>query len=115
MRRMSAVVLTLRDFAHRIASLDLPGEREPTTVLTLSDGKVEETIHLTPSAVRALKHALEDYHDPRDCGECDHCGSRRIDRNFICLACGRPNGVFGQLLREHSERYVGDPDALTAD
>lgn len=107
-------MLTLRDFANRIAGLDLPSERQPTTTLRISDGEVDETIELTPSALLALKHALEDYHDPRDCGECDHCGSRRIDRNFICLACGQPNGVFGQLLREHSERYDGDPDALTA-
>lgn len=110
---MSSIVLTLRDFANRISALDLPSERQPATVIKLSADGVEETIELTPSALQALKHALEDYHDPRDCGECDHCGSRRIDRNFICLACGQANGVFGQLLREHSSRYPGDPEALT--
>lgn len=103
---------TLRDFARRIGSLDTPEEGEPVTELRVSCDGVEETLSLSPSAVTALKHALEDYADPRDAGSCDHCGSRRVDRNFICLDCGQPNGVFGQLLLEHSERYPGDPQAL---
>ncbi|WP_162907520.1 hypothetical protein [Allorhizocola rhizosphaerae] len=111
MSPVSPVVTTLRDFVARIASLDTPVEREPTIELRVICGDTDETLTLSPSVVQALKHALEDYHDPRDSGDCDHCGSRRVDRNFICQDCGEASGVFGQLLKEHSSRYR-DPFGL---
>ncbi len=112
---MSSVVPILRDFVARIAALDSPAEREPSIQLRVishdAAGEHDETLTLSPSAVQALKHALEDYHDPRDSGNCDHCGSPRVDRNFICLDCGEANGVFGQLLKEHHGRHT-DPLGL---
>jgi hypothetical protein len=76
----------LREFAARIAALDPPGS--PAVVeLTVGGAPVA----LTVSAARALAEAALAYHDPRDRGACDHCGSRRIDDNFVCADCmGRP-------------------------
>jgi hypothetical protein len=100
----------LRSFAERIAELDSPASPAVTTVQV--DG---EPVALTASAVEALTDLLEEYRDPRSNGDCDRCGGRRIDRNFICLDCGHANGVFGQLLMERSSHYPGDPRALPAD
>ena len=97
----------LRRFAARIAALDPPGS--PTVAELTVDGA---TVALTGSAVRALTEATLTYHDPRDRGACDHCGSRRLDDNFLCADCMGASGVFGQLVRERAARYEGPPPAL---
>ena len=97
----------LRQFAARIAALDPPGSA--TVVEVTVDGT---SVGLTGSAARALKEALLAYHDPRDRGACDHCGSRRLDDNFLCADCLQPSGVFGQLIRERAARYDGPPPAV---
>lgn len=77
----------------------------------------DDEVRLTVRApvARALVEALRSYHDPRDRGTCDHCGGRRLDDNFLCLDCQRPNGLFGQLVMERAARYAGDPAGLTAE
>jgi hypothetical protein len=97
----------LRQFAARIAALDPPGS---AAVVEITVGGTPIT--LTPSAARALREAVLAYHDPRDRGACDHCGSRRLDDNFLCADCQQPSGVFGQLIRERAARYDGPPPAL---
>ena len=97
----------LRQFAARIAALDPPGSAAVVEV-TVGGTSVE----LTGSAARALREALLTYHDPRDRGACDHCGSRRLDDNFLCADCRQPSGVFGQLIRERAARYDGPPPAV---
>ncbi|GIF77546.1 hypothetical protein [Asanoa siamensis] len=49
--------------------------------------------------------ALQAYHDPRDHGACDQCGTGRLDETFTCTTCGQPNGLFGQLIRERLARH----------
>jgi hypothetical protein len=97
----------LRSFAARIAELDPPGS---PAVVELTVGGTP--LALSESAARALTEAVLAYHDPRDRGACDHCGSRRLDDNFLCADCMRPSGVFGQLIRERAARYDGAPPAL---
>lgn len=105
--RMDTLAAALRGFAARVAELD--PHLEPAAVVVRVG---EESIPLTASAVSALAGLLDGYQDPRANGDCDGCGGRRVDRNFICLDCGHANGVFGQLIREHSSRWPGDPDEL---
>jgi hypothetical protein len=102
-----ALAAALRQFAARIAELDPPGS---AAVVELAVGGTP--VMLTESAARALHEAVLAYHDPRDRGACDHCGSRRLDDNFLCADCRQPSGVFGQLIRERAARYDGPPAAL---
>lgn len=104
---MTMLSSSLRDFAERIARLD-PPDAPPAAQITV-DG---ETVTLTKAAAAALCRVLDGYADPRDHGECEACGGGRIDANFICRECGHANGVFGQLLRERSAGYAGDPAPL---
>jgi hypothetical protein len=94
----------LRSFAARLAELD-PPLGSAAAVIQVDN----EPIELTRSAVAALTKFLEGYRDPRANGDCDNCGGRRIDANFICLDCGHASGVFGQLLRERSARFQQSP------
>ena len=60
---------------------------------------------------QALAAALRAYHDPRDQGRCERCGGVRLDDYLVCVDCGRPHGIFGQLLLERAARYEGEaPD-----
>jgi ribosomal protein S14 len=61
---------------------------------------------LRAPVARAMVEALRQFNDPRDRGRCDHCGGRRLDDNFLCRNCGRPSGVFGQMLLERASRHV---------
>ncbi|GAA1859311.1 hypothetical protein [Asanoa iriomotensis] len=82
------------EFAARIDAL-APGSGPPLTV----------SVTLSPAAAGALVEALRSYHDPRDHGTCDQCGSGRLDETFTCTACAQPNGLFGQLIRERLTRH----------
>jgi len=66
---------------------------------------------LREPVVRALVEALSAYHDRRDHGRCDHCGSHRMDANFHCRDCDRLSGLFGQMVTERAAGYT-DPAAL---
>jgi hypothetical protein len=103
------LAVALRQFADRIAALDPPGAFAADIEVTV--GGV--AVRLTQSGARALTEAMLAYHDPRDRGACDHCGSRRLDDNFMCADCMQPSGVFGQLLRERAARYEGPPPELS--
>jgi hypothetical protein len=84
---MDEATQALQDFARRMGA---------------GDGVVEVRVGgAEPVAVeaRAFAEALRSYHDPRANGDCDHCGGA-LDENLVCRACGEPNGVFGQLLKE---------------
>lgn len=99
------ILAALRDFTSRIDVFDPDAAhwgdievRAGTEVLRLE---------LRAPVAAALIQALRDYHDPRDQGRCDHCGGPRLDDNFVCRDCGRPNGLFGQMLVErlaHGDR-----------
>ena len=96
------VLAALRDFSARIDALDpaapLWGDVEVRV------GEQWLRLPLRAPVARALVEALRDYHDPRDQGRCDHCGGRRIGDNFLCRDCGRPNGLFGQMVAERAAR-----------
>ncbi|WP_373317912.1 hypothetical protein [Virgisporangium aliadipatigenens] len=82
-----------------------------TAVRIAVDGE-SEPVPLSADVARALIKALDGYQDDRDRGDCEHCGGGRVDENFLCRDCGRPNGVFGAMLAERASRYEGDPAAL---
>ena len=67
---------------------------------------VESRLALSAPVARALVEALRAYHDPRERGRCDHCGGGRLDENFLCGDCGRPSGLFGQLVSERAARHT---------
>lgn len=98
------VLAVLRDFVARIDALDPAAPRQGE--LTVGLGDVESRMTLSTPIARALVQALQAYHDPRDQGPCDYCGGRRIDNNFLCLDCGQPNGLFGQLIAERAARHT---------
>lgn len=105
------VVAALRDFVDRIGTLGTAAA--PVGTIEVRAGDDEVRLAVSPPVARALVEALRSYHDPRDRGRCDYCGGRRLDDNFLCLDCQRPNGLFGQLLLERAARYGGDPAAVS--
>ena len=98
------VLAALRDFTARIDALD-PGAPLWGDV-ELRVGEQCLRLPLRAPVARALVKALRGYHDPRDQGRCDYCGGRRIDDNFVCRDCRRPNGLFGQLIAERAARHT---------
>jgi hypothetical protein len=106
------VLTALREFAERIDVLD-PAAPPWAYVEVRLDGQVLRLTLRAPVA-QALVNALREYHDPRDMGRCDHCGGSRLDGNFLCLDCGRPNGLFGQMVAERAARHAG-PAAIPPD
>lgn len=75
--------------------------------LTICLSGRESRLALRAPVARALVEALRGYHDPRDRGRCGHCGGLRLDDNFLCRDCGRPDGLFGQMLAERAARHAG--------
>ena len=91
------VRLALDEFTARIDAL-APGSGTPVTV----------TVTTSPAAARALVEALRSYHDPRDHGQCDQCGTGLLDETFTCRSCAQPAGLFGELVRERLARHRAD-------
>ncbi|MBV1850072.1 hypothetical protein [Catellatospora tritici] len=109
-RRASEDVLAaVHAFITRIDALDphAPAFGE----LTVRLGEEEVTLTLRAPVAEAMVEALRVYHDPRDRGRCDHCGSGWLDDNFRCRDCGGFSGVFGQLLAERAAGYT-EPEAI---
>jgi hypothetical protein len=98
-------------FVARIHALD-PHAPAGTELTVRVDGR-ETRLMLSEPVLQALRLALQDYHDPRDQGYCDHCGGPRLDENFQCRDCGGLNGVFGQMLAERAFGYT-EPEAAEA-
>ncbi|WP_432987335.1 hypothetical protein [Dactylosporangium sp. CA-233914] len=94
------VAAALRQFAERLDGYD-PAPGPPVASVRVG----EQVVALRAPVVKALGEALRAYQDPRDRGACEHCGGPRLDDNFVCADCGRPSGVFGQLLAERAARY----------
>lgn len=99
------VLAALHDFVARVDALDPAAPPHGELVVALRGA--ESRVTLSAPVARALVEALRAYHDPRDRGRCDHCGGRRLDDNFLCGDCGRPNGLFGQLIAERAARHTG--------
>lgn len=99
-----AVLAALQEFVARIDVLDPEASRCGDVEVRVGERIL--TLPLRVPVARALVEALRGYQDPRDRGGCDHCGGRRIDDNFLCRDCGRPNGLFGQLVAERAARYT---------
>ncbi|KAB1131315.1 hypothetical protein F6X68_28120 [Micromonospora sp. AMSO12t] len=97
------VLAALRDFVARVDALDPAAAPQGELVVGLRG--VESRLALSAPVARALVEALRAYHDPRDRGRCDHCGGGRPDDNFLCGDCGRPSGLFGQLVSERAARH----------
>jgi hypothetical protein len=97
------VLAALRDFNARIDALD--PEASPWGEIVVQAGDQWLRLPLRVPVAVALVGALRDYHDPRYQGRCDHCGGLRLDDNFVCRDCGRPNGLFGQLVAERLRGY----------
>jgi hypothetical protein len=103
------VVAAVRDFVDRLDALEPPPGGPAVALLHIRSGPAQANLALSAPVARALVEALRQYRDPRDRGRCDHCGGRRIDEHFLCLDCGRANGLFGQILLERAERYTEPP------
>ncbi|MFV2087236.1 MULTISPECIES: hypothetical protein [Micromonosporaceae] len=98
----AAVAAALREFAARLAALDLAPARSAGVAVRVGDA---DPVVLTDSVAAALCAALRSYHDPRDRGRCAQCGGPRLDEGLQCLDCGQPAGLFGQLIRERLARH----------
>ncbi|RLK24051.1 hypothetical protein DER29_1944 [Micromonospora sp. M71_S20] len=98
------VLAALRDFVARVDALDPGAPPQGEVVIGLRGA--ESRLALSAPVARALVEALRAYHDPRDRGRCDHCGGGRLDDNFLCGDCGRPSGLFGQLISERAARHT---------
>lgn len=90
------VQAAVREFIARIDEVD--PEAPVVGELTLGLGEATERVTLRAPVARALVEALRAYHDPRDRGTCAHCGTGRLDDDFVCRTCGIVNGLFGQTL-----------------
>jgi hypothetical protein len=98
------VLAALRDFVARTDALDPAAP--PWGDIEVCLGGQQVRLTLRAPVARALVEALRQYHDPRELGRCDHCGGRRLDDNFLCRDCGRPNGLFGQMIAERAAGYA---------
>lgn len=107
---LDEMVDAIERFVARIDAYE-PAAEPLGTIEVRVAGRADRLSVSEPVAV-ALIAALAGYHDPRDQGCCGHCGGRRLDHNFLCLDCQRPNGVFGTMLAERAARYGGDPQAV---
>lgn len=105
------VLAALRDFTARIDALDPEASLWGDIEVRVGEKRLRQPLRVP--VVLALVEALRDYHDPRDQGRCGHCGGRRLDDNFVCRDCGRPNGLFGQLLLERLAGYKESPTVET--
>jgi hypothetical protein len=94
------VLTALREFVARIDAFD---PQAPPC------GEVEVRLALRTPVAEALVAALRAYHDPRDLGRCAHCGSLRLDENFLCRDCGGLNGLFGRMIAERAARTDHSP------
>jgi len=103
------VLAALQDFVTRIDALDPAGA--PVGAFTVRLGGQEARLMLRAPVAQALVEALQAYRDPRDQGGCAQCGGRRLDHNFVCRDCGRPNGLFGQMIAERAARHGGPASA----
>ena len=90
------VLSAVRDFVARLDDLD--AEAPVVGELTLGLGDANERLQLRLPVARALVEALHGYHDPRERATCAHCGTGRLDDDFVCRSCGIVNGLFGQTL-----------------
>lgn len=90
------VLRVLREFVDRIDQLD--PDAPALGELELGWRGAAERVTVRLPVARALTEALLAYHDPRDHGTCAHCGTGRLDGDFVCRACGIVNGVFGRTL-----------------
>jgi hypothetical protein len=86
----------IREFVARIDRLD--PEAVELGELEIGWRGATERVTVRLPVARALAEALVAYHDPRDHGTCAHCGTGRLDGDFVCRDCGVINGVFGQTL-----------------
>jgi hypothetical protein len=105
------LLAALRDFVTEVDEFDPTAPALGELSVRIGDQEIRLTCRA--SAAEALIRALRDYHDPRDRGRCDHCGSRWIDDNFLCRGCGRANGLFGQMLLERAGRFTETPAVET--
>ena len=90
------VLAALRDFVARLDGLDPAAPLVGELVVGLGDET--ERLPLRLPVARALTEALRGYHDPRDRGTCAHCGTGRLDDDFVCRDCGIVNGLFGRTI-----------------
>jgi hypothetical protein len=89
---------------------DRPELPEQLVTVELSHAGQVTKVVLSPYVARAFAEALHAYHDPNDRGNCDWCGSHRLDDNFYCLGCGHVNGVLGATLAAYADRMKpGEP------
>jgi hypothetical protein len=105
------VLAAVQAFAARIHALD--PKAAALGELTLSFHGRQAQVPITAPVAASLAEALRSYHDSRDFGSCDHCDGGQLDDNFLCLSCGRPNGLFGQMLSERAVGHV-EPPSLPA-
>lgn len=101
------VVGAVRAFVAKMDGLE-PGAGAIGSI-EIRAGDDHARLAISAPVARALIEALANHHDPRDRGPCDHCGGHRVDGNFLCLDCGRPSGLFGQMLVERAARHGDGP------
>ncbi|HEY3504398.1 MAG TPA: hypothetical protein VGN37_16660 [Actinocatenispora sp.] len=99
------VLTALRDFTSRTDALD--PDAPPWGEIEIRAGDQWLRLPMRAPVARALVTALREYHDPRERGSCSHCGGPRLDDDLVCRDCGRPNGLFGQLVMERLARHTG--------
>lgn len=102
----SDLMVAIHDFIVQTDALDPTAPRWGQIDVRI-DGH-EARLALREPVAHALVEALRSYHDPRDRGSCGRCGGRRLDDNFVCEACGQPNGLFGQMVVERAARHRED-------
>jgi hypothetical protein len=90
------VLAAVREFVARLDEVDPDAPVVGELAVGLDDTK--ERLQLRLPVARALVEALRGYHDPRDRGTCAHCGTGRLDDDFVCRSCGIVNGLFGRTL-----------------
>ena len=95
------------EFVDAVSPFD-PGPAAVVAVLSLRTARGEAAFRLSDHVLRAMCRALLSYRDPDDRGTCAGCGSRHLDENLHCRACGRLHGILGEVIARHARRVAAD-------
>ena len=96
------------EFIDAVSPYDPAPDASPVAVLGVRTALGEGVFTLSDHVIRAMCRALASYRDPEDRGTCVDCGSRHLDENLHCRACGRLHGILGEVIAQHARRVAAE-------
>ena len=96
----------VEEFIDSVAPYDPAAGADPVAVIAVRTALGDASFPVSDHVIRAFCRALASYRDPEDRGRCSSCGSRALDENLHCTACGRLHGILGEVIADHARRVA---------